>query len=72
MRKHIESYSFNKKFEKISAVPQKSVEKVHKPLKKWMYKTRFYLHIVKGIKKLENGSKNRFLTGYVIEGKANR
>jgi len=25
-----------------------------------------------GQKKLENGSKNRFLTGYVIEGKANR
>ena len=37
-----------------------------------MYKTRFYLHIVKGIKKLENGSKNRFLTGYVVEGKINR
>ena len=41
-----------KNLKKISAVPQKSAEKVHKPFKKWMYKTRFYLHIVKGIKKV--------------------
>ena len=38
-----------------------------------MYKTRFFLHIVKGLKKsIEMFEFNAILTGYVAEGKKDR
>ena len=47
----------------------KSEEKMHKPFKKWAAKIRFFLHIVKGLKKsIEMFEFKAILTGYLIGG----